>query len=83
MELILSRGRRIADALAMFVVAAVSLFILVYVAFGEARRNYERFQIEKIISQGQVAQSAVEAFVRPGLPIHQFVGFGVLTEPIV
>lgn len=67
----------------MFVVAAVSLFILVYIAFGEARRNYERFQIEKLISQGQVAQSVMETFVRPGLPMQQFVGFGPLTEAMV
>lgn len=72
-----------ADAAAMFVVAAVSLFILVYIAFGEARRNYERFQIEKLISQGQVAQSVMETFVRPGLPMQQFVGFGPLTEAMV
>lgn len=83
MELDLSRGRRIADAVAMFVVAAVSLFILVYIAFGEARRNYERFQIEKIVSQGQVAQTVMETFVRPGLPLHQFVGFGPLVDPMV
>lgn len=83
MELNLTAGRRIADAMAMLVVAAVSLFILVYIAFGEARRNYERFQIEKLVSQGQVAQSVMEAFVRPGLPMHQFVGFGPLTDAMV
>lgn len=83
MEMHLTRGRRVADALAMFVVAAVSLLILVYIAFGEARRNYERFQIEKLISQGQVAQSVMETFVRPGLPMQQFVGFNALTDAIV
>ncbi len=83
MHINLSRGRRVADAAAMFVVASVSLFILVYIAFGEARRNYERFQIEKLISQGQIAQSVMETFVRPGLPLQQFVGFGPLTDTLV
>ncbi|OYU50614.1 MAG: hypothetical protein CFE31_03460 [Rhizobiales bacterium PAR1] len=83
MDMNLTRGRRVADAVAMFVVAAISLLILVYIAFGEARRNYERFQIEKLISQGQVAQSVIETFVRPGLPMHQFVGFTPLTDPLV
>lgn len=83
MELNLSRGRRIADALAMFVVAAVSLMILVYIAFGEARRNYEMFQVNKLISQGQVVQSAIEAFVRPGLPMQQFVGFSTMVDSLV
>jgi MFS family permease len=82
-EVTLTRGRRAADAIAMLVVAAVSLFILVYIAFGEARRNYERFQIEKLISQGQIAQSALETFVRPGLPMQQFVGFAAMAGPMV
>jgi predicted MFS family arabinose efflux permease len=83
MDMNLTRGRRIADAVAMFVVAVVSLLILVYIAFGEARRNYERFQIEKLISQGQVGQGALETFVRPGFPLHQFVGFGTMTDGLV
>ncbi|MCA0399645.1 MAG: MFS transporter [Proteobacteria bacterium] len=83
MELNLSRGRRIADTAAMLVVAAVSLLTLIYIAFGEARRNYEHFQIEKLVSQGQVVQSAVETFVRPGLPMHQFVGFATIVDSLV
>ena len=76
-------GRRLLDALAMFAVAALSMTLLIYVAFGEAKRTYEQFQIEKLVAQGQVAQSALEGFVRPGLPMHQFVGFNGLTEPMV
>ncbi|MGL4241634.1 MAG: MFS transporter [Beijerinckiaceae bacterium] len=76
-------GKRIVDAFTMFIVAAVSMVLLIYVAFGEARRNYERFQIEKLIAQGQVVHSAIETFVRPGLPAHQYVGFQQLAEPMV
>lgn len=79
----LSFGRRFTDAFAMFVVAAVSLVLLIYVAFGEAKRTYERFQIEKLVAQGQVIQTSVESFVKPGLPIQQFVGFNQLAEPMV
>jgi MFS family permease len=76
-------GKRLVDAFTMFIVAAVSMVLLIYVAFGEARRNYERFQIEKFVAQGQVVQNALETFVRPGLPAHQFVGFQQLAEPMV
>jgi predicted MFS family arabinose efflux permease len=79
----LPKERRFIDAIAMFVVALVSLTLLVYVAYGEAKRTFEQFQIEKLVAQGQVVQSAVEGFVRPGLPIHQFVGFNGLAEPMV
>jgi predicted MFS family arabinose efflux permease len=78
----LPKERRLIDAAAMFVVALISLVLLVYVAYGEAKRTYEQFQVEKLIAQGQVIQSAVEGFVRPGLPIHQFVGFNGLAEPM-
>lgn len=79
----LTLSRRILDATAMLVVSAISLLVLLYVAFGESRRTYERFQIEKLVSQGQVAQSVMDGFLRPGLPIHQFVGFNSITEPMV
>jgi MFS family permease len=76
-------GKRIVDAFTMFIVAAISMVLLVYVAFGEARRNYERFQIEKLVAQGQVMQNAVESFIRPGLPAQQYVGFQQLADPMV
>ena len=57
-------GKRLVDAFVMLVVAAISMVLLIYVALGEARRNYERFQIEKLIAQGQVVQTALETFVR-------------------
>lgn len=76
-------SKRLVDAFAMFLVAVLSLVLLVYVAFGEAKRTYEQFQMEKLVAQGQVVQSAVESFVRPGLPIQQFVGFNQLTDPMV
>jgi MFS family permease len=80
---VLPLSRRLADAFAMLVVAAVSLVLLIYVAFGEAKRTYEQFQIDKLVAQGQVVQTAVEQFVRPGLPIQQYVGFNQLAEPMV
>ncbi len=75
--------RRGIDALAMLIVALMSVVLLVYVAFGEAKRTFEQFQIEKLVAQGQIVQSSVESFVRPGFPMHQFVGFNALAEPMV
>ncbi len=76
-------GRRLTDALSMFLVAAVSIVLLIYVAFGEAKRTYEQFQIEKLVAQGQVVQNSVESFIKPGLPVQQFVGFNQLADPMV
>ena len=76
-------GRRLSDALSMFIVAAVSIVLLIYVAFGEAKRTYEQFQIEKLVAQGQVVQTSIEQFVKPGLPVQQYIGFGQLADPMV
>lgn len=64
-------------------VAVLSLLLLLYVAFEDARRTMERFHSEKMVAQGQVVQNALESFVRPGLPLRHFVGFSGLVEPII
>src|SRR4051812_5878917 len=74
--------RRLADALAMFMVSALSISLLLYVGFGEAMRTYERFQIERLIGQGELIQDAIDAYLRPGLPIRQLAGFSNIADPI-
>ena len=66
---------RISDALTMFIVSGLSLLLLMYVAFGEGQRTYQQFHLEKLVAQGRVIQSAINNFLRPGLPLRQYVGF--------
>ncbi len=75
--------RRFVDGATMFIVTGLSLLMLVYVGYGEAKRTYEQFTIEKLTAQGGVAQNAIENYLRAGLPLKQFVGFTTLAEPIV
>lgn len=71
------------DAIVMAVVACVSLSLLLYVGFGEATRTLERFQIDKLASQGRYLQYALNEFLRPGHPIRQFVGFQAKTGDVL
>src|SRR5262249_5383388 len=75
--------RRLIDGLTMFVVTALSLFLLVYVGFGEGKRIYEQFQIEKLVAHGRIVQNAMENYLRAGLPLKQYAGFATLVDPIV
>jgi MFS family permease len=75
--------RRLLDAAAIWFAAALSLILLLFVAYSDAKRTSEQFSIEKLSAQGQVVQAAIEAYVRPGLPLRQFVGFSTLVEPAV
>ena len=78
-----STSRRLLDATMMFMVLGLSLMLLIYVGFSEAKRTYQQFQVEKLEAQGKIVQNAVESFLRAGLPLRQFVGFTALTERIL
>lgn len=67
----------------MLVVSGLSLFLLLYVGFGEARRTYTQFHLEKIEAQGRIVQTAMDTYLRAGLPLRHFVGFSTIAEPIV
>ena len=76
-------ARRVRDALTMFVVSGLSLLLLMYVAFGEGQRTFQQFHLEKLIAQGRVVQSAINNFLRPGLPLDQYVGFNTRAGTIM
>ena len=74
---------RISDAFTMFIVSGLSLLLLMYVAFGEGQRTYQQFHLEKLVAQGRVIQSAINNFLRPGLPLKQYVGFATRAGTIL
>jgi predicted MFS family arabinose efflux permease len=76
-------ARRVGDALTMFLVTALSLVLLVYVGFGEGKRTYGDFHIDKVGAQAGIVRNSMESFLRHGLPVRQYVGFGTLTQPVV
>jgi predicted MFS family arabinose efflux permease len=75
--------RFISDFFSMLLVSGLSLFLLIYIGFGEAQRSYEQLQYEKLMAQGQIIQNAMEKVLRPGLPLKQYVGFNTLCERIL
>jgi predicted MFS family arabinose efflux permease len=76
-------GRRLIDGLTMFVVTGLALALLVYVGFGEGKRVYEQFKIEKLTTHGRIVQNAIENYLRADLPLKQYAGFTMLADPIV
>jgi len=67
----------------MFMVSIVSLFLLLYIGFGEAHRTYEQLLHEKMTAQGEIIQNTMEKVLRAGLPLKQYVGFNTLCERIL
>ncbi|MEA2915282.1 MAG: H+-translocating transhydrogenase subunit beta, partial [Bradyrhizobium sp.] len=76
-------GRRVIDAVSMFVVTALSLLLLLYVGYGEGRRTYEQIELEKLTAQGYLIQNTIEKFLRDDLPLKQFPGFATIAGPLV
>src|SRR3569833_1299245 len=71
------------EAATMFLAAGISLFILVYVGFGDGKRNYEQIQLEQVSAQGALVQNSIEKFVRDGLPLKQYAGFSTVAASII
>src|SRR5258708_4469681 len=76
-------NRRLADGLTMLVMTGLSLFVLLYVGFGEAKRTYEQIHIEKVTSKGRLVKNSIERFLREGLPLQQYAGLAMLAAQIV
>src|SRR5579872_6691000 len=68
-------GGLAAHAAAMLAVAAASLYLLVYVGYGEAARTFPRFLQQKTEAQGELLRSAMSSYVQAGMPLRQYPGF--------
>lgn len=66
----------------MLAMAALSLGLLVYIGWSEAKRTYTRFQTDKMVAQGELVLTAMDTSLRAGLPVGQFPGFRQIAESI-
>ena len=53
----------------------LTLLLLIYIGYGESRRTYAGFQMEKLRIQSEIMQIGISAYLQAGLPLHQFSGF--------
>ncbi len=75
--------RRLLYGTIMLAVALASLWLLVYVGYAEGRRTYQSFVVDKMAAQGELIKSPVETFLRNGLPLRQFPGFGPIARQVL
>ncbi len=75
--------RRLSDFVTMLLVCGLSLFLIVYVGFGEAQRTYTQFHVEKLHAQDKILQTAMSGYLRAGLPLRQYVGFPTRADAIL
>lgn len=61
----------------------MTLLLLIYIGYGEARRTYSRFQMGKLQTQGEIMQIAISAYLQAGLPLKQFSGFSAQSEGLL
>ncbi len=74
---------RLINIAKLTVVLGLSLFLLVFIGQGEARRTYPQFEIERLAAQGELAQIGMRNLLLADIPLDQFPGFATLTQPIL
>ncbi|MEX2517713.1 MAG: MFS transporter [Paracoccaceae bacterium] len=79
----MSLAARARSAALLALVAALSLALLIYVGWGEAKRAYPEFVIDKLVAQGEVVENAMAGHLRAGLPLREFPGFQQIAGPIM
>lgn len=76
-------GARLGAAGTVALTALLSLGLLVYVGWGEAKRGWPRFAAEKAAAEAEVLAAALGPHLRAGLPLTTFPGFAQIAAPIV
>jgi predicted MFS family arabinose efflux permease len=76
-------SRRLGDAFTMFFVALLSVWLLIFIAYGTSKRTYEQLLIDKSAAQAELVRNPIEAYLRPGLPLRQFTGFKQVTTSML
>ncbi len=61
----------------------LTLMLLIYIGYGEAGRTYSKFQMEKLVTQGEIVQIALAAYLQAGLPLKHFSGFPSQSEGLL
>jgi predicted MFS family arabinose efflux permease len=76
-------ARRLLGLLGTILVTALSVLLLCYVAYGEARRTYPTFQVDRLAAQADLVGHSMDSFLVAGLPLEQFPGFLTVTKPML
>lgn len=75
--------KNIVLTLPMILIVGLTLLLLVYVGYGEAKRKYLPFQLGKLATQGSILRDAFDAYLQAGLPLKQFSGFATASEALL
>ncbi len=67
----------------MIIIMVLTLLLLTYVGFGEARRKFTEFELSKMITQVDIVKNALDTYLKAGLPIEQFSGFATTSAMLL
>jgi predicted MFS family arabinose efflux permease len=67
----------------LLLVELLTILLLVYIAYGEANRKFENFQLGKMAFQAEMIKNSMDSHLNAGMPLEQFSGFNTLSEAIL
>ncbi len=75
--------RHLIFSLPIMVILLMTLTLLTYISYGETKRTYLKFQLEKFTSQADIIKTAFDTYLQAGLPLSQFSGFASLSTALL
>ena len=66
----------------LLLVELLTILLLIFIAYGEANRKFEHFQLDKMASQSEIIKNAMDSHLNTGIPLQQFSGFNTVSEAI-
>ncbi|UCF98792.1 MAG: MFS transporter [Spirochaetaceae bacterium] len=61
----------------------LALVLLLYIGYGKAQHTYPDLRLDSLAAVGEIVRNSLQTFLAAGLPLHQFVGFATLTQPVL
>jgi predicted MFS family arabinose efflux permease len=65
------------------VILILTLSLLEFIGYGEAKRKYTQFQLTRLATQGEIIRYNFVPYLQAGLPLKQFGGFSSQSERLL
>ncbi len=67
----------------IILILILTMLLLEFIGYGEAKRKYTQFQLTRLATQGEIIKHEFDSYLHAGLPLKQFSGFSSQSERLL
>ncbi len=67
----------------IILILILTMLLLEFIGYGEAKRKYTQFQLTRLATQGEIIKHEFDSYLHAGLPLKQFSGFSNQSERLL